>query len=155
MNISELKSSLDRHAGLPLRFVLPDGRIIPPQFHVTEVGHVTKHFIDCGGTTRRTSAAQLQLWLGSDREHRLTSTKLAKILHLAEAVLPADDLAVEIEYEDQTISQYPLAAVTASAGALTLTLADKHTDCLAREMCGAEQAPAGTATACCGTGCCN
>lgn len=152
MKLSELKFALRANPDKPLRFVLPDGDAIPAQFHVTEVGHVAKHFIDCGGTTRRTSVAQLQLWLGSDREHRLTSTKLAKILHLADDILPTDDLDVEVEYEDRAISQYPVASAVTTAEAIEIILRSKHTDCLAKQTCGTE--PAGVESACCGAGCC-
>jgi predicted transcriptional regulator len=30
-------------------FQLPDGTTVPEHFHVTEVGLITKNFIDCGG----------------------------------------------------------------------------------------------------------
>jgi len=31
-------------------FKLPEGTYLPAHFHMTEVGLVTKHFVDCGGT---------------------------------------------------------------------------------------------------------
>ena len=31
----------------------PDGAFVPPHFHITEVGKVEKHFIDCGGTSEK------------------------------------------------------------------------------------------------------
>ncbi|CAM4098801.1 hypothetical protein GILI108418_04590 [Gillisia limnaea] len=50
MKLSEIKDIL-RQADL-LQFVLPDGNLVPRHFHVTEIGKVTKHYIDCGGTER-------------------------------------------------------------------------------------------------------
>ena len=35
-----------------VNFTLPDGTSVPEHFHVTEVGLITKNFIDCGGTVR-------------------------------------------------------------------------------------------------------
>ena len=35
-----------------LRFRLPNGQLIPPHFHITEVGESIKKFIDCGNTVR-------------------------------------------------------------------------------------------------------
>jgi len=59
MNISEMKQSL---TGLEaVNFRLPTGEYLPPHFHVTEIGLVTKHFIDCGGTERRETVANFQL----------------------------------------------------------------------------------------------
>jgi hypothetical protein len=50
MKISELKARLNDVDTLV--FELPNGTTVPAHFHVTEVGLVTKHFIDCGGTVR-------------------------------------------------------------------------------------------------------
>ena len=52
MNLTELKSLLQAHPEHTLNFALPDGRLIPAHFHVTEVGHIAKKFVDCGGTFR-------------------------------------------------------------------------------------------------------
>ena len=46
MNIKALKSALRARPGHPVHFLLPGGGAIPERFHVTEVGHVTKRFID-------------------------------------------------------------------------------------------------------------
>ncbi len=50
MKLSEIKAIL-RKADV-LQFELPGGNLVPGHFHVTEVGKITKHFIDCGGTER-------------------------------------------------------------------------------------------------------
>ena len=50
MKLSEIKTILDT---LPvLHFVLENGEQVPDHFHVTEVGQISKKFIDCGGTIR-------------------------------------------------------------------------------------------------------
>lgn len=55
MKISEIKKILaDLQA---VNFRLPDGSYLPPHFHVTEIGKVSKHFIDCGGTERQETMA--------------------------------------------------------------------------------------------------
>ncbi len=46
MKIPEVKEALDTVEAV--NFKLPDGSTLPPHFHVTELGLVTKHFIDCG-----------------------------------------------------------------------------------------------------------
>ncbi len=54
-----------------MNFQLENGTFVPEHFHVTEVGVVTKHFIDCGGTMRNEKVANFQLWDANDFEHRL------------------------------------------------------------------------------------
>lgn len=123
----------------PLRIKLPGGEHIPEHFHVTEVGQVTKRFIDCGGMSRSSGTAVLQVWVAKDYDHRLVSTKLAKILTLAEWNLKIDNnLPVEIEYEGSTISQYPLVGVELTVEGLVFITETKHTDCLAKDKCGVE-----------------
>lgn len=138
MKLSQFSSLLQAHVDKPFQLVLPGGSAVPVSFHITEVGHVTKKFIDCGGKLHTLQACQLQAWLGSDTDHRLYAGKMAKVLKLAEAkgVLPAgEDLDMEIEYEDAALSQYPVAAYAVTDAAVVLTLAAKHTDCLAKESC--------------------
>jgi len=69
MKISEMKQAL---AGLDtVNFRLPTGEYLPAHFHVTEVGLVSKHFIDCGGVERQETVANFQLWEAGDYDHRL------------------------------------------------------------------------------------
>ncbi len=158
MNLQELKTHLLVRPDLNLALVLPDGRRVPAHYHVTEVGHVAKKFVDCGGKFRASEAIVLQTHLGSpvDDGHRLTAGKLAKILALADPILPSDGLPVEVEYEEGVISQFPVTGAGREGAALTLQLGHKHTDCLAKENCGIDggsgaETPA-EAGACCATG---
>lgn len=148
MKISQFKKHLETHPTLELRFVLPDGDIIPAHFHITEAGRVDKSFIDCGGTIHQTSSCTLQTWVADDVEHRIMPGKLAGVLDLAAPLFRSDDLDVEVEYEDCAISQFPVLEATAADGVLTFQLGSKHTDCLAKEVCRPQE----TATA--AAGCC-
>ncbi|HEX2860687.1 MAG TPA: DUF6428 family protein [Lacunisphaera sp.] len=138
MNLNQLRAQLRAHPDLTVAIVLPDGGRIPAHFHVTEVGHVAKKFVDCGGTFRASEACVLQAFAGSahDDGHRLSAGRLAHILDLAAPILPSGDLPAEVEYEDGIVSQFPLAGTGMEAGELVLQLAAKHTDCLARNRCG-------------------
>ena len=51
MTLNQLKTQLELQT--TLAFELPDGSLVPNHFHITEVGKVTKHFIDCGGVIRK------------------------------------------------------------------------------------------------------
>ena len=46
MKISQIKEKLKSLE--TISFQLPDGSLVPGHFHVTEVGRISKHFIDCG-----------------------------------------------------------------------------------------------------------
>jgi hypothetical protein len=102
------------------------------------VGRVQKDFIDCGGTVRAGASCLLQIWVADDTDHRLETTKLAAIMKVAVAVLQSDDLPVEVEYEEGTISQYPLGGAEVTPAGLLLYLGTKHTACLAPEKCGVD-----------------
>jgi Family of unknown function (DUF6428) len=141
MTITDFEKVLTEHPDKTMRFVLPSGKSIPASYHITEVGHVKKDFIDCGGTVRSTSACVLQAWVAAnDEDHRLEAGKLAAILKLAAKILPTEDLSVEVEYEAPVISQFSISACESHAKELVFTLATKHTDCLAKESCGLEGA---------------
>jgi hypothetical protein len=136
MQFHELKSLLAENAERHFRIRLPDGDAIPLSFHVTEIGRVTKTFLDCGGTRRETETCQLQVWVGEDYDHRIETGKMAGILEKGKSVLPDDSVPVEIEYEDKVISQYTITSHNITDDAVILNLAHKHTECLAPELCG-------------------
>lgn len=128
----KLSSVKDYLAGQQqLVFSLPDGTVVPQHFHVTEIGVITKHFIDCGGTERKETVANFQLWNADDHDHRLAPQKLISIIELSEKLLNMQDYEVEVEYQGATIGKYGL-----EIGPLGLQLTTKQTDCLARENCG-------------------
>jgi Family of unknown function (DUF6428) len=106
MNVEQFLGLLDTHPQQTLRIVLPNGEAVAAHFHITEVGHVTKKFLDCGGTKRSQESCLLQTWVHSDLDHRLETSKLASILR--------------IHSDGRT---------------LTLTTGLKHTACLAMDVC--------------------
>ncbi|MDI1354765.1 MAG: DUF6428 family protein [bacterium] len=129
MKLSELKKYLE--TATTVNFQLPNGRMVPEHFHVTEVGVVSKHFIDCGGTVRLEKVANFQLWNATDTDHRLKPEKLRNIIALSEKMLGLEDLELEVEYQGETICRYGLDFLD---GNFLLTI--KETDCLAKDNCG-------------------
>jgi len=153
MTITELLTHLRSHADKPITFLLPDGGLIPAHFHITEVGHVMKRFIDCGGTRRTLETCLLQTWVHDDVDHRLVAGKLAKIFDAAGDVLPHHDLPVEIEYEVGVVAQFPVESAEIIDSTLVFRCGWKHTDCLARGIClPGECAPAPQLVRCCTPG---
>lgn len=136
MTLKELQTALADHPSAALRITRPDGAAVPAEFHVTEVGRTTKHFIDCGGTVRKTEACSLQIWVAAnDADHRLGAAKLLKILRLAAKVVPDPRLPVEAEYQGDSIAIYALELRAASDTALDFALVPKSTTCLAPDRC--------------------
>jgi hypothetical protein len=151
MKLSDLRAVLDKYPGTFPRFILPSGDSIPLHAHVTEVGHVVKNFIDCGGVTGKSETVLLQTHVGQDTEHRLKTDRFAKILQLGGRVLPHDQLEVEIEYDCCVVAQYPITEVAPAGEHLDVLLGKRQTQCLAhqrRKSAGAEVC-CGTAAACC------
>jgi hypothetical protein len=152
MKSSAFVASLKQNSTLNLRFVLPDGGIVPAHAHITEVGRVDKTFFDCGATFRKTSFLCLQAWVADDTDHRLPAGKLADIIDRAAPLFQGDDLDVELEYEDGLISQFPVESLSIDGDSVVVFLSTKHTDCLAKDIC---LAPAQESEGCCsGSGCC-
>ncbi len=130
MKISELKQSLA--AGLEaVNFRLPTGERLPAHFHITEVGLVNKHFIDCGGVERREAVANFQLWEDGDYDHRIAPQRFLHIVNLSEKVLGREDLDIEVEYQQATIGKFGL-----RFDGVDFVLTPKRTACLAQEACG-------------------
>ena len=155
MKLSEAKKQLKQLENIS--FQLPNGDLVPEHFHVTEVGKISKHFIDCGGTVRKEEVANFQLWNANDYNHRLHPEKLLHIIELSEKILSLEDLEIEVEYQGDTIGKFGL-----DFDGTHFLLTTKQTDCLAKDKCGvpkekpmvklAEQ----NTEACCtpGGGCC-
>jgi hypothetical protein len=144
MKLSELISALQKFPTAFPRFVLPNGSFIPAHAHITEVGHVVKNFVDCGGLTGRNEAVVLQTHVDRDTDHRLKSDRFARILRLGNRVLTHEDFDVEVEYDCCVVSQYPIAQIKSAGGRLDILLGRKRTQCLAQER--AKQQPT---QACC------
>ena len=146
MQVAELKSLLRSNPSAFPRLTLPDGDQIPAHFHITEVGHVAKRFINCGGTLHDTTdTCLLQTYVADDLEHRLDAGTFAKILDLGNQVLPHDDLEVEVEYDCCVVAQYPITSAEVDGDFIELQLGKRHTDCLAKEKCGIDGECCGSA----------
>jgi len=129
MKLSEVKSILENAESLS--FQLPDGKHVPEHFHVTEVGSISKKFIDCGGTLRVEKLIAFQLWNADDYDHRLHPEKLLSIIQLSERQLHLGNHEIEVEFQGETIEKYAL-----DYDGEQFLLTAKQTDCLAIDACG-------------------
>jgi hypothetical protein len=129
MRLSEIKEILP--ALSHVTFQLENGTFVPEHFHVTEIGVVTKRFIDCGGIIRNEQVVNFQLWNADDYDHKLKPGKLLGIIKLSEEKLGMEDAEIEVEYQSETIGKYDL-----DFNGTTFLLKNKATACLAQEACG-------------------
>jgi hypothetical protein len=129
MKLTEVKSALKELE--TIGFQLPNGELVASHFHVTEVGKITKHFIDCGGVERKEEVVNFQLWNANDYDHRLHPEKLLNIIELSEKTLNITDSEIEVEYQAETIGKFGL-----EFDGKNFLLTNKQTDCLAKDACG-------------------
>ena len=132
MKINDIKEKLSKLDSVT--FVLPNGNFIPKHFHVTEIGVVTKDFIDCGGTLRQEKSVNFQLWTADDFDHRIAPQKLLDIINLSEKTLTLDNLEIEVEYQSDTIGKFGL-----DFDGSNFLLINRQTDCLDKDKCGIEK----------------
>ncbi|MEZ4853418.1 DUF6428 family protein [Flavobacterium sp.] len=129
MKLSQLKALLPTLNAIA--FKLENGMPVPKHFHITEIGVVTKKFIDCGGTLRNETVINFQLWSANDFEHCLQPQKILQIIELSEKELNIEDAIIEVEYQLETIGKYDLAF-----DGEYFILMNKKTACLAVDKCG-------------------
>lgn len=135
MTFKDFKAALSLNSGKQMRFVLPDFNDVPVHFHITDVGSVVRNFIDCGGQVRKEQFVQIQLWLGADTQHRLSTETASKIIDRSREVLSLlpelNEREVLIEYQTNLVSQYPVESVDISESEVKFQLAFSQTQCLA------------------------
>jgi hypothetical protein len=129
MNFTQFKESLSSIHELTI--LLPDNSLIPQHFHITEVGLITKHFIDCGGKERINKVISFQLWVAEDVKHRLSPKRVTSILNQSAFITGAADFEIEVEYQTNTIGKYGI-----EFNGQHFQLTNKFTECLASEVCG-------------------
>ncbi len=151
VTLDRFAAALSANPNLAFHLMLPDRSIVPPHFHVTEVGRVLKDFVDCGGTVRHSASCLLQVWVANDVAHRMDTTKLARIIRKGMELFETTAIPLEIEYENGMISQYPVQDIEVSPSGLVLRLGTKHTACLAPDRCGLrlDVLPSCSTTGCC------
>ena len=125
MSLEELNRLLTQNENKALHLMLPDSGQPPVAFHVTDAGTLSRSLMDCAGHFHRAQACLLQAVQGTEEEHRLAAHKLRCTLQRAAPVaLPteANHYDVEIEYEQGTVSHYPVERCTVEPEALIFHL---------------------------------
>lgn len=154
MTLAEFRTFLD-HVN-SLEFIQVDGTSVAPHFHITEVGQLDRFFIDCGGTVRKTSKVNFQMYIDVDFDHRLSIEKLAGIVDASINQLGLNpNLELQVEFQGKSIENYGLEYEQGKFIFQAL-----QTDCLAKDKCGIPEKPAkakvalGQSACAPGSGCC-
>ena len=139
-----------------LTFMETTGFPVPAHFHITEVGQLDRFFIDCGGTVRKTSKVNFQMYVDQDVDHRLSVDKLKGIIDASLQQLGLNpQLELQVEYQGTSIESYGLSYENGVFSFQAL-----HTDCLSKDKCGIPEKPSkkkvalGTSSCAPGSGCC-
>ena len=134
MKLSEIKNHLSTLKNIA--FKLPNGALVQAHFHVTEVGRITKDFIDCGGKLRSERVVNFQLWEEKDYDHRLHPEKLLSIIELSEKIFKFEDLEIEVEYQGEIENSQTIGKFGLDFDGRNFVLTSKETKCLAQDQCG-------------------
>lgn len=130
MKLSEFKNHLSTITDFNI--ALTDGQAVPAHFHITEMGLLTKNYIDCGNTIREEQFISFQVWFAADVDHRLLPAKVFTIINAAQPLIGERDVELEVEYQmETTMGKFGLEF---DNGIFILT--PKETTCLAQDHCG-------------------
>lgn len=141
MKLSEFKRYLSTSDTIV--FELWNGEQVPSHYHITEIGAVSKKFIDCGGEIRHEESISFQLRTADDTDHRLEADTMIAIIQLFENNISSHDAQIQIEYQWKTIGKYGLERIDEK-----FILMPTMTDCLAKDTCWVSE------KSCFGGGCC-
>lgn len=163
MKTSEFFGILKDHQGKSLLFEYLPGSIVPANYHITEVKHVSIDSVDCGANSDSWKETVIQLWESPSEAGKtefMTVYKALSILKKVGRMKPYDlDSEVKIEYSNDNFhtAQLFVDDFEISDRNLTLKLAINKTDCKAKETCGVpETAVTSSQETCCapGSDCC-
>lgn len=147
MTLSEFKQRLAETE--TIRFIMPEGQLIPLHFHITEAGLLTRNFIDCGKTVHTETNAVFQVWTAADFNHRLTPQTLIGIIEKSDSIFGDDDPEVLVEVQLETIGTFGIDFKNGDFHLVPL-----KTDCRAKTACMIEAVQEPAMNCAPGSGCC-
>ncbi len=155
MNFENVKNILANNPNKLIIFTLPNGETVPASFHITDLGVINKHLIDCGGQTRIEEQIHIQLWVGKDNDHRVTTDIANQILNKIQQIIgtiqnpKATEVLVEyqLNWHDMPVfSLFAVSEIQVSDTELNICLSTIKTTCLAAERSNSE---CGVSEGCC------
>jgi len=135
MNLADFSQLLADHPAHGIVLELPDGTTAPAHFHITEIGAISKAFLDCGGKSHTGQTCVLQVWVVDDYDHRIQAGKLGGILGKAQNLFDSAEIPVEFEHEAPVLTRMPIESHQVDEHTITFHLSYKKADCLAKDIC--------------------
>lgn len=142
MKTKELLSLLAEHSDKSLLFEYAPNQIVPANYHITEVKHVTIDSVDCGARTDAWKETVVQLWESPHdigKTDFMSSYKALGILNKVGKMRSYDlDAVVKIEYGNALFhtAQLFVNDFDIKNNNLIVKLAVEATDCKAKDECG-------------------
>ncbi|MBT8303899.1 MAG: hypothetical protein KJP09_05460 [Bacteroidia bacterium] len=146
MKTQEFLSLLAEHQGRSLLFEYAPNQIVPANYHITEVKHVTIDSVDCGARTDAWKETIIQLWESPaeiGKTEFMSSYKALAILKKVGQMKPYELQAeVKLEYGNALFhtAQLFVNDYEIKGNNLIVKLAVEKTDCKAKEECGVPEA---------------
>lgn len=162
MNTSEFLSLLQEHKDKSLVFEYQPGKVVPANYHITEVKNISIESVDCGAQTDSWKETIVQLWESPSeigKTEFMSAYKALGILNKVDKMRMMDrDAELKIEYSNDQFNTAQLFIDDHSWNQekLILKLSIKKTDCKAKETCGTPETESKEVAACCepSGGCC-
>ena len=137
MQLKEFNNLPDQNFTDGIRFRHGDGTLILAHAQITEVARFEKHCFGCCGTVRKNCPSRFETRVARDFDHRLTATKLRRILEPARSLRQSAALSVGREHAKRWSTQLPV-----FGGELVFDVTSRPTACLAEEFCCPPAKPA-------------
>jgi Family of unknown function (DUF6428) len=93
--LESIVSNMDK-----LHFYHADGQQLPVWLHLTELGHTVKSMIDCGNQIHHLESIELQLWDGTDENHRLEPKTMLAIIRSGREKLGLPDEEIVVSWQN-------------------------------------------------------
>jgi hypothetical protein len=150
MLFQEFKQITQNNPAKEIKIYLPNGEIIPEHFHLTDIGTIAHNFIDCGGVVGSNSWVQIQLWVADDKDHRITTTTISKIITASEKILQnsdSEEIVIEYQHSDSA-TKYNVVNINVGDN-IIINLGVINTTCLEIER-NPNTGKCGNNSSCCG-----
>jgi len=161
MQTKEFLSILEEHKNKSLVFEYSPGKLVPANYHITEVKNTSIESVDCGAGTDAWKETIVQLWESPEEIGKtvyMTAFKGLGILNKVDSMRKMErDAELKIEYSNAHFhtAQLFVSDYLYNANELRFVLAVEKTDCKAKEACGVPAEASVTEGSCApGSGCC-
>lgn len=142
MKTKELFEILNTNQDKSLLFEYQPNKLVPANYHITEVKHTKIDSVDCGARTDAWNETIIQLWESPDEIGKTEFMSVYKALGILNKVgkMKAYDLSAEVKFEYSNAkfhtAQLFVNDFEIRDNNLIVKLAIEKTDCKAKDVCG-------------------